>query len=89
MAIESERKTQIITDNARNERDTGSPEVQVSVLNARIKEINEHLKVHTADHASRRGLLQLRGKQKRLLEYLRREDIERYRALIEKLGIRR
>jgi small subunit ribosomal protein S15 len=89
MAIESTSKTQIVTENARNERDTGSPEVQVAIFNARIKEINDHLKVHKADHHSRRGLLQLRGKQKRLLEYLRREDIERYRALIEKLGIRR
>lgn len=89
MAIESNRKTQIVTENARNERDTGSPEVQVAILNARIKEINDHLRVHKADHSSRRGLLQLRGKQKRLLEYLRHEDIERYRALIEKLGIRR
>ena len=89
MAVESERKAQIIADNARGARDTGSPEVQVAILNARIKEINEHLNVHKADHASRRGLLQLRGKQRRLLEYLRREDIDRYRAIIEKLGIRR
>lgn len=89
MAVESERKAQIIAENARGDRDTGSPEVQVAILNARIKEINEHLNVHKSDHASRRGLLQLRGKQRRLLEYLRKEDIERYRALIEKLGIRR
>ncbi|MGH2739670.1 MAG: 30S ribosomal protein S15, partial [Actinomycetota bacterium] len=69
--------------------DTGSPEVQVAVLSKRIDELTEHLKGHRKDHHSRRGLLKLVGKRRRLLEYLRREDIERYRSLIERLGLRK
>ena len=89
MALESAEKTQIITDNARTAGDTGSPEVQVAVLSRRISELTEHLKTHPKDHHSRRGLLLMVGRRRRLLEYLRREDVERYRALIAKLGLRR
>ena len=69
--------------------DTGSPEVQVALLSARIDHLTEHLKVHGKDHHSRRGLLMLVGRRRRLLDYLRRNDVERYRALIAKLGLRR
>lgn len=89
MALLKDEKRSIITDNARGEGDTGSPEVQVAVLSRRISELTEHLKTHPKDHHSRRGLLRMVGRRKRLLDYLRREDIERYRALIAKLGLRR
>jgi small subunit ribosomal protein S15 len=89
MALLKEEKLQIITDNARGDADTGSPEVQVALLSKRISELTEHLKTHPKDHHSRRGLLRMVGRRRRLLEYLRREDIERYRALIGKLGLRR
>jgi small subunit ribosomal protein S15 len=72
-----------------HETDTGSPEVQVALLTDRINHLTEHLKVHTKDHHSRRGLLMLVGRRRRLLDYLRRNDVERYRALIAKLGLRR
>jgi small subunit ribosomal protein S15 len=89
MALLKEEKQQIISDNARGHADTGSPEVQVALLTKRISELTEHLKTHPKDHHSRRGLLRMVGRRRRLLEYLRREDIERYRALIGKLGLRR
>ena len=89
MALLKEEKLQIISDNARGNADTGSPEVQVALLTKRISELTEHLKTHPKDHHSRRGLLRMVGRRRRLLEYLRREDIERYRALIGKLGLRR
>ena len=89
MALLKEEKAQIISDNARGDNDTGSPEVQVAVLTRRITELTEHLKTHPKDHHSRRGLLRMVGRRRRLLEYLRREDVERYRALIGKLGLRR
>jgi small subunit ribosomal protein S15 len=89
MALLKEEKLQIITDNARGDADTGSPEVQVALLSKRIAELTEHLKTHPKDHHSRRGLLRMVGRRRRLLEYLKREDIERYRALIGKLGLRR
>jgi small subunit ribosomal protein S15 len=89
MALLKDEKAQIIADNATKEGDTGSPEVQVAVLSRRISELTEHLKLHPKDHHSRRGLLRMVGRRRRLLEYLRREDIERYRALIAKLGLRR
>ena len=89
MALLKEEKDGIISDNARSEGDTGSPEVQIAVLSRRIAELTEHLKTHTKDHHSRRGLLRMVGRRRRLLDYLRREDIERYRALIAKLGLRR
>jgi small subunit ribosomal protein S15 len=80
-------KNEIIAGHATNEGDTGSPEVQVALL--RINDLTEHLKVHKHDHHSRRGLLLLVGRRRRLLQYLARKDISRYRALIEKLGLRR
>ena len=89
MALLKEQKQGIITDNARGDADTGSPEVQVALLTQRITELTEHLKTHKHDHHSRRGLLRMVGRRKRLLAYLQREDIERYRALIGKLGLRR
>ena len=82
-------KQQIITEYARSEGDTGSAEVQVAVLTQRITDLTEHLKTHKLDHASRRGLLQMVGRRRRLLDYLMGEDINRYRDLIAKLGLRR
>ena len=82
-------KAQIIAEFGRHEGDTGSPEVQVALLTARIKELNKHLDVHKKDHHSRRGLLLLVGQRRGLLEYLKSTDIERYRALIAKLGLRK
>ena len=84
--ISKEKKQAIIKEYARTE---GSPEVQVAVLTARIEELTEHLKVHHKDHHSRRGLLKMVGQRRGLLDYLKKTDIERYRALIEKLGIRK
>lgn len=89
MPLDTARKTQIIGEHARSTGDTGSPEVQVAMLTQRIADLTEHLKKFRGDHASRRGLLQMVGRRRRLLEYLRREDVERYRALIAKLGLRR
>jgi small subunit ribosomal protein S15 len=89
MPLLKDEKAQIISDNARSESDTGSPEVQVAVLSRRIGELTEHLKGHPKDHHSRRGLLRMVGRRRRLLEYLKRQDIERYRSLIAKLGLRR
>lgn len=89
MALTSQQKSEIVTEHRRADTDTGSPEVQVAILTKRIQDLTEHLKANTKDHASRRGLLQMVGKRRRLLDYLRREDIERYRALIARLGLRR
>ena len=82
-------KQAIIKEYATHEGDTGSPEVQVAVLTARIQELTEHLKTHHKDHHSRRGLLKMVGQRRGLLAYLKKTDIERYRALIEKLGLRK
>ncbi|MBB5872294.1 small subunit ribosomal protein S15 [Allocatelliglobosispora scoriae] len=89
MALAAELKTQIMQEHATVEGDTGSPEVQIAVLTRRIKDLTEHLKVHKHDHHSRRGLLLMVGRRKRLLAYLSKSDIARYRTLIERLGIRR
>ena len=89
MPLTKDGKQQLIGDFRRSEDDTGSPEVQVAVLSRRIQELTEHLKSHRKDHHSRRGLLRMVGRRRRLLDYLRREDIERYRTLIERLGLRR
>jgi small subunit ribosomal protein S15 len=89
LAVENEVKGKLIAEHRRAETDTGSPEVQVALATARIRELTEHLKTHAKDHHSRRGLLVLVGKQRRLLNYLRDTDVERYRALVAKLGIRR
>ena len=87
--ISKEKKTAIINEYARFEGDTGSPEVQIAVLTARIAELTEHLKTNQNDHHSRRGLLKMVGRRRGLLDYLKKTDIEGYRALIEKLGIRK
>lgn len=87
--ISKEKKTAIINEYARCAGDTGSPEVQIAVLTARIQELTDHLKDHPKDHHSRRGLLQMVGQRRGLLDYLKSKDIERYRELIEKLGIRK
>ena len=89
MPLSADVKQQIMTDYATHEGDTGSPEVQVALLSRRISDLTEHLKVHKHDHHSRRGLLLLVGQRRRLLKYLQATDIERYRSLIERLGIRR
>lgn len=89
MAVDSAVKERLIGEHRLHEKDTGSPEVQVSIFTERIRELTEHLKTHKKDHHSRRGLLILVGKRRRLLNYLARNDIGRYRALISKLGIRR
>jgi len=87
--IAKEKKQEIIQTYARSEGDTGSPEVQIAILTARIKELTEHLKANHKDHHSRRGLLKMVGKRRGLLDYLKKVDIERYRSIIEKLGIRK
>ncbi|MBF1044742.1 MAG: 30S ribosomal protein S15 [Peptostreptococcus sp.] len=82
-------KEQIIKDFGRKEGDTGSPEIQIALLTARINELNEHLKVHKKDHHSRRGLLKMVGRRRNLLGYLKKNDLEGYRALIARLGLRK
>jgi small subunit ribosomal protein S15 len=82
-------KTQVIEQNRTHETDTGSPEVQVAILTARINELNEHLKIHKKDNHSRRGLLKMVGQRRKMLGYLQSKDIERYRTLIAKLGLRK
>jgi small subunit ribosomal protein S15 len=89
MTLLKDEKQKIISEHARSESDTGSPEVQVAVLSRRIAELTEHLKAHPKDHHSRRGLLRMVGRRRRLLGYLSREDVDRYRELISKLGLRR
>ena len=87
--MDKERKTELITTYGLKEGDTGSPEVQIALLTERINHLTEHLKIHKGDHHSRRGLLSMVGRRRGLLDYLTRIDINRYRAIIEKLGIRR
>ena len=89
MALEKDEKTGIITDYQVHGSDTGSPEVQVALLTERINQLIDHLKIHSHDHHSRRGLLKLVGRRRRLLAYLSSKDKDRYRALIERLGLRR
>ena len=89
MALDAAVKNQIITEYATHEGDTGSPEVQIAVLSRRISDLTEHLKMHKHDHHTRRGLMALVGRRRRMLVYLRRTDIARYRALIERLGLRK
>ena len=84
-----EQKTQIIESNKLHDNDTGSPEVQIAILTERIAQLTEHLKVHKKDNHSRRGLLKRVGKRRKMLDYLAKKDIERYRAIIAKLGIRK
>lgn len=87
--ISKEKKTAIINEYARTPGDTGSPEVQIAILSERINELNAHLKENDKDHHSRRGLLKMVGQRRRLLAYLKDKDIERYRELINRLGIRK
>jgi small subunit ribosomal protein S15 len=89
MAISVANKSDIIKQHARGTGDTGSPEVQVALLTARINDLSVHFKAHLKDHHSRRGLLRMVSRRRRLLEYLKRCDVERYRGLIEKLGLRK
>ena len=89
MSLDSATKKQIVADFGTKEGDTGSPEVQVAMLTRRITDLTEHLKTHKHDHHSRRGLLLLVGQRRRLLQYLAKKDITRFRALVERLGIRR
>ena len=89
MTLTVEAKQEIVAKHGRDPQDTGSTEVQVALLTARINELTEHLREHKRDHHSRRGLLMLVGKRRRLLKYLSRTDIDRYRALIAELGLRR
>ena len=84
-----EQKAQIIAEYGRGEGDTGSPEVQIAILTARINDLTDHFKANPKDHHSRRGLLKMVGQRRGLLAYLRKKDIERYRALIERLGLRK
>ena len=89
MTQRSEAKKQVINDYRRHDNDTGSPEVQVALLTQRINELTEHFKSHGKDHHSRRGLLKLVGQRRRLLDYLKRQDLDRYRSAIERLGLRK
>ena len=89
MALTQERKQQLISEYKVHETDTGSPEVQVAVLTENITNLNNHLRTHKKDHHSRRGLLKMVGQRRRLLAYLKNNDIRRYSALIERLGLRR
>ena len=84
-----EEKTAIMREYATHEGDTGSPEVQIAILTKRINDLTEHVKVHQKDHHSRRGLLKMVGKRRNLLNYLQKKDIERYRAIVAKLGLRK
>lgn len=89
MTLNKEQKTQVIAGVRTHASDTGSPEVQVAILSERINYLTEHFKAHAKDHHSRRGLMKLVGKRRRLLDYLKGKDLKRYRGLIEKLGIRK
>ena len=89
MATNGTQKAQIVKDYQRKQSDTGSPEVQIALLSARISELTEHFKVHVKDHHSRRGLLRMVSQRRKLLDYLKRADVEKYRALIDRLGLRK
>jgi small subunit ribosomal protein S15 len=89
MAVTKETKQDIIKEYGENDKDTGSTEVQIALLTSRIKDLTEHFKVNKKDHNSRRGLLQMVGKRRRLLKYLMRKDIEKYRSLIKQLQLRK
>ena len=89
MTLTKDQKSELITAHRRSDADTGSAEVQIAVLSKRISDLTDHLKLHKMDHHSRRGLLMLVGRRRRMLEYLKREDINRYREIVAKLGLRR
>jgi len=89
MTLKKENKQQLVKDYQKHKTDTGSPEVQIALLTARIRELTEHFKTHKQDHHSRRGLLKLVGQRRRLLDYLKKKDINRYKDTIDRLGIRK
>jgi len=89
MTLTKEEKQSIINDYQKHEGDTGSPEVQIAIMTRRISQLTEHLKIHTHDESSRRGLLKLVGQRRRLLAYIRRKDFQRYKAITEQLNLRR
>ena len=89
MSFDAEAKSKIVSDHARSENDTGSPEVQVALLTGRIQYLTDHFKAHKADHHSRRGLLRMVSQRRKLLDYLRKSDVDRYRQVIERLGLRK
>ena len=89
MSITAERKEALIKDNAQHEGDTGSPEVQIALLTARISDLTEHFKTHVKDHHSRRGLLRMVSRRRKLLDYLKRTNADKYKVLIERLGLRK
>lgn len=87
--LRKEEKTAVIEANRKHDKDTGSPEVQIAILTKRINDLTEHMKVHKKDHHSNRGLLKMVGRRRNLLNYLQKKDIERYRAIVAKLGLRK
>jgi len=89
MSISAEQKETVVSEYQRAPKDTGSPEVQVALLSARIRDLTEHFKVHVHDHHSRQGLLRMINRRRKLLDYLKEKDIDRYRTLIERVGLRR
>lgn len=89
MGLSTEQKQNVVGDHKQHEKDTGSPEVQIALLTERINQLTGHFKKHVKDHHSRRGLLKLVGNRRSLLEYLRKRDVERYRAIVKKLGLRK
>jgi len=89
MALSQERKTQLIQEYRTHENDTGSPEVQIAILTENINNLNQHLRTHKKDHHSRRGLLKMVGQRRNLLNYLKETDVQRYRVLVDRLGLRR
>jgi len=89
MAINGTQKARIVKENQRKQSDTGSPEVQIALLSARISELTEHFKTHVKDHHSRRGLLRMVSRRRKLLDYLKRSNAETYRTLIDRLGLRK
>ena len=89
MSFDADAKAKIVSEYARSENDTGSPEVQIALLTGRIQHLTDHFKTHKGDHHSRRGLLKMVNQRRSLLDYLRKKDIERYRDLISRLGLRR
>jgi small subunit ribosomal protein S15 len=89
MSVTAERKQELVAQFGKGDGDTGTPEVQIALMTERINDLTEHLRTHTKDHHSRRGLLMLVGRRRRLLQYLQRSEVERYRAIVSELGLRR
>ncbi len=87
--LRTEKKAEVLSKHKKHDKDTGSPEVQVALLTERINELGDHFKTHKKDHHSRRGMLKLVGQRRRLLDYLKKNDVDRYRTLIKRLGLRR